>query len=392
MSYVLLGLLALAILASFVIAYVSARTWPIYQVVVVVMLFLATVAFFYLGARTLATHRSWRDLVQRQQQEIEQVHAQTIPLTGGTDAQGHRVSGKIPQLRNELETLAQARRGVYFDAIAESMKDGVVQLTLQPPKLPQPVDPNADPNAPAPPPEQPPAEQPGQPAEKAPFAHGLAANSVVFAFDSKPFAEGGRYLGEFKVTTAAEGSPAVQVQPNLPLTEAQMKRLQAAVKGTWTLYTTMPADDADVFAGLDDAARQALLPGETAAEYAKPDRELRDYHVFFHENHTQRMLLADSISKTQSNIERLNAATDEAKKEAAYRETEKTNLAGDLENFRREIEAIASYQQALEGQLAKVRAALRDTYIENRRAAAAIAIDQFQALEEINARAVANSP
>jgi hypothetical protein len=149
----------------------------------------------------------------------------------------------------------------------------------------------------------------------------------------------------------------------------------------------MPADDAGLFAGMDEAARKALLPAESVAEYAKVDRALRDYQTFFHENYVQRSLLADSIAKTSGKIERTGAATEEVKKEIGYRDAEKTGLTSDLEKFQLEVKAIAAYEKSVADELVKVRRELREMYIENRKAAAAIELDQFQAVEEINGRA-----
>ena len=50
MALVLEILLGVAILASFGIAYFSARTWRIYQVLLAEFLFLALVGFFWLSA------------------------------------------------------------------------------------------------------------------------------------------------------------------------------------------------------------------------------------------------------------------------------------------------------------------------------------------------------
>lgn len=424
MAYLLLGILVIGIVASIAVAFLSARTWPIYQVVLVVFVFLGAVVFFYLGARTLATHKAWRDLVRQRESELAQLESQTVPLVGGVDAQGHSVPGTIPQLQHELAMMASARGGVYYNVKANRIADGVVYVTLTPqgppppapeagmpgqpipeqpipeqpiPEQPIPEQPIPEQPVPGEPvPEQPVGEQPaaGEAAEKEAFAHGLDVNSVVYAFDQKPVSEGGWYLGEFKVKAASKGSPDVQLTPNLPLTEAQTKRLDAAVAGTWTLYTTMPVDDPAVFATLDDAARQGLLPADRVDEYAQLDRSLRDYQAFFHENYVQRSLLSDAISKTTTNIERTNAATGEVKNEIGYRETEKTNLTTDLERFQSEVNAIASYQKSVEGELTKVRAARREAYIENRRSALAIERDQFEDAAEIDRRseAAASSP
>ena len=383
MSYVLLAILALAIIGSFWVAYRSSQTWPIHQIVVVELIFLVSVAFFYLAARTLNTHKVWRDLVNSRKEQVASLESRLLPLRGGMGPQGHVVAGEIPELKHRLAMLTRARGGVYYNVSADSIENDVVQLTLRAPgeKVP-------DPNAPEEPaPEQPEPEEPGAAEEPAaPFAHGLIPDMVVFAFDSKPVSEGGRYVGEFKVVAAPENSPTVQIAPILPPDESQRKALEAAVGGAWTLYTAMPTDRAAVFAAMDDAARQALLPPESLAEYAQADRKLRDYQLFFHENYVQKLLLRDTIAKTTTNIERTQIATNEAVAEGKYRDNEKGKLQADLEKFHFEVQAIANYEKSLQRLLAQVRAELRATYIENRRAAMTLTREQLKAEEEIDRR------
>ena len=82
MALVLEILFGVAILASFFVAYMSAKTWPIYQAVLVAFLFLGSVAFFYLGARTLATHRYWRNQVKARETELLGLEGQLLALRG----------------------------------------------------------------------------------------------------------------------------------------------------------------------------------------------------------------------------------------------------------------------------------------------------------------------
>jgi hypothetical protein len=349
MALVLEILLGVAILASFFIAYMSARTWPVYQVVLLVFVFLGGVAFFYLGARTLATHRAWGTLVNNQKAEIERIETQTKELREGgpADAEGVRTPKGIRQLQQDWQKLTFDRGGVIYDAAVDGVKDGVVQLTLK----------SAD--------------------------HGLTVGTVAYAFGQGAIAEGGRYLGEFKVSLVGEDATKVQITPNLPLTEEQAKRL-AGAKGPLALYMRMPIDDAAMYAALDEPTRQKLLPAASLAEFAKADRKLRDYDQIFHEHFVQRSLLTDGINKLTANIERMTAATKEAEKEAAYRETEKTKLAADLEKFQHERKVIADYQQSLSKFYQQVRERLRATYLDNRRMADDLTAGQLRAADEID--------
>jgi hypothetical protein len=417
MAYVLLGILVLGLFASFFIAYMSSQTWPIYQTVLVVFVFIGALVFFYLGARTLATHKNWRNQYNRNREQVAQLEAQILPLTGGVEKQGTGLEGDIPRLKHELALAINARSGgVYYSVKAASQQNGVLQLTLSPPgTLPPPpkalptaageapaggevpaegeapVEAAAEqPPAEAPPADQPPAAAPGTdgaaPAEPVKFAHALVPNTVLFVFDQKSVADGGRYLGEFKVVEATADNPSVKIEPNLPLTESQAKRLETSVPGSLVLYTTMPPDNGLVFSKLAPAARQALLPPSVVEEYAKADRALRDYHAFFHENYVQRGLLADTIAQTTSNVQRIEAAAAETNKEAAFGEGEKVGLQSDLAKFQAEVKAIAAYEQSLKQLLAQVGTQLKATYLENRRAAESLTRAQLEAADEINRR------
>jgi hypothetical protein len=350
MALVLEILLGVAVLASFYVAYMSAKTWQVYQVVLIVFVFLSAVVFFNMAALTLATHRAWRTAVKQRESELASVtkQIQEIQGDGPVDANVPAPKG-IRQLKQELQKLATDRGGVFYDVAVAGVKEGVADLTLKSPE------------------------------------HGLVPGSVLFAFDQAKAEEGGRYQGEFKVVAVGEGEKAatVQLTPNLPLTEAQMQRL-AASKGPWTLYTTMPIDDAAVFANLDEKTKTALLPPASLSEYAAPDRKLRDYELLFHENYVQRSLLSDGISKVTTNIDRTTADVKEATEEIAYREMEKTSLQADLEKFQYERTQIAAYQKTLEKLFAELRDSLKSTFAKNKQWAAELTAAQWKGAEAIN--------
>lgn len=354
MALVLEIILGVMILASFVVAFMSAKHWPVYQVVLVVFVFLGTVGFFYLSARTLKTHQAWQSAVKRLETEIASTQAEIGLLRNGgpVDDKGQPNPQGIRQLLPELHALAGDRGGILTEVELVGVKDGVVQLKLKS------------------------------------AGHGLAPKMVLFAFDQAALADGGRYRGEFKVVSVAESGVNVEVAPNLPLSPAQMQALSGA-KGPWVMYTMMPIDDADLFAAMDEPTRAALLPAEKQAEFAKADRKLRDYEFFFHENFVQRSLLSDSISELNSNIARMTAATTEVGNEAGYRESEKKNLQSDLENMVREREAIVAYETTLRQMFDKVRDDLKQTYVTARKLAADLTTRQLKAAEEINQRTAA---
>lgn len=354
MALVLEILLGVAILASFFVAYMSARVWPVYQVVLVVFLFLSLVGFFYLAARTLATHQAWQTAYNKLQADLANVQKQTSELVDGgpTDENGQPNPKGIKQLQQDLQKLTIERGGVLFDVAVEGVSNDVLQLAL----------PSAD--------------------------HGLVPNVVLFVFDQTPRAEGGRYAGEFKVVAVGDDATKVQITPNLPLSKAQAERLKA-VKGPLAMYAAMPVDDPAEFAALDEATRGGLLPPGSVKEFAEATRKLRDYEQSFHESFVQQSLLADAISKLTNNIERMTAATQEAEKEAAYREGEKVKLAADLSKFEFEREAILKYRNSLEKLYQQVRDSLKATYLQNRQMAGDLTVRQLDAAAQIDARSSA---
>ncbi len=351
MALVLEILLGVAILASFFIAYMSARTWPIYQVVLVAFLFLGTVTFFYLSARTLKTHDSWRKVVNNARAEVERLERDTKLILEGTqpDAEGVIDPKGIRQLQQDMQKLTIDRGGVLYGVPVDGVADGVVQLTL------------------------------------ASTDHGLEPGMVTFVFNEVPRAEGGRYLGEFKVTQVGDDTTKVQIAPNLPLTPEQAERL-AATTGPLTLYMTMPIDDAAVFSALDDDARGALLPETSRDEFAKPDRALHDYEQYFHEHFVQVSLLNDAINKLNSNIARMTAATAEAEKEVAFRQNEQEKLTADLAQFEKEKQAIATYRDTLAQFHRGVVEKMKTSFVANRQMAAQITASQLRAAQEIDQR------
>ena len=74
--YVLIGLA----LASFVIAFFSARTWHWGYVIVVELIFLATMGFFLLASETVRINAVLRTQIKKDQKLLDKVDAQNDAL------------------------------------------------------------------------------------------------------------------------------------------------------------------------------------------------------------------------------------------------------------------------------------------------------------------------
>ncbi len=124
MGYVLLGILVLGLVATIVAAVMNSKVgasdlahlpghicWCSSSS--------ARGGFFYLGARTLAMHKNWRERYQSSQQQVAMLESQLLPLTGGMSPDGLGVEGEIPRLKREVSMAIDARGGgVYYDVKA----------------------------------------------------------------------------------------------------------------------------------------------------------------------------------------------------------------------------------------------------------------------------------
>ena len=219
-----------------------------------------------------------------------------------------------------------------------------------------------------------------------PVPHDIVSKMILFAFQKQSSAEGGKYLGEFKVTKGDGKTKTIEIAPNLPLTDQDRQRLSQA-KGPWTLYAVMPVDDAKLYAAMTPDERRTLFPEkspEGLAEYANPERPLRDYEYFFHKNSDERALLSATIATTQDNLRRIETAQKAADEDVKYRQGEKVALSADREKFLYEQKAIHAYFQSLQKKLTEVRADWTNSLSATIQTARKIQRIQIKAAEEID--------
>jgi hypothetical protein len=343
----------LLVLASFFLAYMASKSWRVYQVILVWFVFAASMAMVYLSARTLKTHQAWRSTYQAWQKAVDDVQRENVLIQGGVENGAEIVESGIDQLQAELHRAVAGRGTVWFNVTADKIdpKTGIGELTIE---YPQPND--------------------------------IVTKMLLFAFEQKPVADGGKYLGEFKVTKGDGTSKTIEIAPNLPLTDQDRQRL-AQAKGPWTLYAVMPVDDAKLYAAMTPEERRKLFPDkspEGLAEYASVDRPLHDYDYFFHKNADERALLAASIATTQDSLRRIAAAQKTADEDVTYREGEKVALQADREKFLYEQKAIRTYLKALQKKLVDVRAEWQNSLSATIQTARKIQRLQIKAAEEID--------
>lgn len=396
--YVLIGLA----LASFVIAYFSARTWHWGHVIVVVGIFLSTLGFFLLAAETLRINSVYRSATARKTDELQQVTARNEALEKGTDN-----ANIIAQLRSQTEPpvqmpedaesipgfaeldhqllLATRIRGRVWRKVAPAGIDaGAVRVAIE-----------------------------------APVPAGLNKDTVVYLFEDGPAQlpaadgqpQGKQYLGEFRVSEAA-GQQATLV-PVQPLDEFELRRL-AASRPPWVIYETMPPDRHAIFAGMTDEELKQKVPAQSVEEYlrhgkeataddddarklgldenGKPlppenlasaakvlyQRRLRDYAAEFDELSRRRVAMEVAKEAVDKDMKQLEVALASAEQLHDFREGEIQRLNTDLAGITKERQAIERHLAQVQQQLAKARELLTETLKRNSEMADELAAAQLR--------------
>ena len=343
-----MGYAAILILVSLsiLLAYLGWRAWPITNTVLAVLILWTSMGFFYLAARALKTHQYWGAQANQLEAELNRFTDENRKLASGDPV--NKTPG-VHQLSIRLTELTTDRGRIWYGATVDKVDGDTGGATVTVP---------------------------------APTPHNIVDKMVLFAFQSKPFETGGRYVGEFHVTSVKD--KALTLTPAQTLSAAEK---QAIGEGPWDLYSSMPLDDPAVFAGMTAAEKAKLPPpSDPNATWDNPKRELTDYALRFQQLHAERVAVAEAIKRVEHNIARTAIAIEETNRDIAARTGEQGNLQGDLDKFRRDLKVITDYQKTLTDQLAALRKQLGKVYAETNQLAAELKVLQLKAAEEINRR------
>jgi hypothetical protein len=379
----------LLFVASIVAAYFGARYWHWAHVTIVVLIFLAAVGFFVLASEVLRINAVLRKQANQLEIQLAQAKGNIAALVRGSKNtqvinQLLAIEVHVPEEAEEIPSigdlehrlhLATRLRGRVWRKVTPgefNPQTGTVAVTVE-----------------------------------APQPSGIEANKILFLFEEgKPTnpdpTQGAQYLGEFRVTEASEQQLSL-VSVN-QLDEVEKQRI-ANSRGPWALYETMPVDQLELFAGLDEKQLRKLLPEASVAEYirqgapAGPDddewhvvgydedgnqvgpenmdkavkkvyqRRLRDYAADFAELNRRRVMFLASIEAVTKDNERLQAAQSSAKKLEAFRLEEIRKLETDLAGVKKERKIIQQHLATVQQQLATASKLLDQAIAENRRLA-----------------------
>jgi hypothetical protein len=404
---ILYVLIALAV-ASFVVAFFSARSWHWGYVIVVELIFLSTIGFFLLASETVRINAVLRGQVKKTEKELDSVDAQNSALQNGSNNSAivGQLSGQDPPVKTSKDEQGEE----VLKSIADLDHELLIATRLRG-RIWRNVKPAGVPNA-----------QTGavNVAIAAPVPAGIKPQTVVHLFeegdvqppDAKGAPRGAQFLGEFTVATAA--AQQASLVPVLQMDEFERARL-AKSRGPWIIYETMPIDRHEIFAGKTDQQLQQLLPKKTVGEYIRdgkastPDddplrvvgfdengkplkpgdlskatkklyqRRLRDYAAEFDVLRRRRIAMLTEKDAIEKDIVRLTAAEDAAKKIQAFREDERAKLTSDLAGLTKERTAIEKHLADVNKLLARARQLTTDLMKRNDALAAELAARQLRA-------------
>jgi hypothetical protein len=341
----------------------------IWNKVLVGLIAVASIGFFYLGARTLKTDTYWRNLAAAQEARISQMAAENQELRDGVEREGQPPVLGLRALKVKLYKLLVDRRRAWFNCGTRVKKaDGSVEAVLTIDK---------------------------------PAPHGIVKQTVLYAFEDADAKQKGRYLGEFVVTDVADKQ--ITLKPAAEPTPRELDKI-AASKGPWTVYEIMPQDNREIFASFSDAEKKAILPAGSVAEYikdgkpaAKDDpkefvvngkyvRPLRDYEVLFHAEQEKRILLIDSIDAATRDKKLVQDALASAQVQVAACAKDITATKAELAKFEAQRKLVSDYLAKFQTTLDQVRAAVRQLIQDNQAKAGQIAEYQLKAAEQIDRR------
>src|SRR4051812_41745276 len=125
MLYVLIVLA----LASFVIAFFSARTWHWGYVVVVELIFLSTMGFFLLSAEVVRINAVLRTAIKKDQDTLSRVEDQNNALQNGTD--NGSIIGQLSGGETPVKTTKDDQGNEKIDSIAELDHELLISTRLR---------------------------------------------------------------------------------------------------------------------------------------------------------------------------------------------------------------------------------------------------------------------
>jgi hypothetical protein len=411
LTLVLQIVVALVVLVGLITIIMSIKNWHWAQMLLVLSLFFASIAVLVLGLEVFRIHKTFRKGMPALEKQIADVEEENRALERGTRDEllasrifpdglpfNMEAEGRMPAMdvwKQRLQVQARQRGRVWAGATPAGRVDaatGQVPVVIA-----------------------------------APRPHGLTQDAIVYVFEQGPPNPAApdrpaQYLGEFRVTAVTDNGVTLQsVQGLDPRTGGRLARSASTPGAVWKLYETMPMDNHEHFAGLNEQQLGQVLPTASLPEYlrhgtkATPDdderhragfdeegkrvgadnaakatewrydRQLRDYAYLFAELTRQRVVLLAQRAGLIEDNGRLKAANESALKLSAHRQREIAALKSDLEHMKGDRQVIENFLATVRQQLSRARELVVNLIQENDQLAQNLIEAQLAQLRTITA-------
>ncbi len=342
----------------------------IWNKILIGLIVVASLAFFYLSARMLKTHKYWGDLADKYETAIRNLRKENKNLKEG-EKSGDELKPGIEQVRAELDKLITNRHRVWYNCtptVDINKQTGALSIKVT-------------------------VDQPDPP--------GIRDRMILEVFEEAGVRQQGRYLGEFKVRSVADKQ--VSLEPAVKLLPRDVEKLSTA-KRLWTMYDTMPADNHEIFAQWKDEDKKAMLPAETVEQYIKNGqaaaeeepaehkaegkyvRPLRDYAVLFGAYRLKITVLIDLEQAAMRDLQLLEDTLADAKRQVQFYQKQVTVFQGIAAKFAHQRDAVKSHLEKLQEKLGAAKEAAEKFFKNNKAMAGQIAKIQLDATRRIDKR------
>jgi len=330
----------------------------IWNKILVALIGIAALAFFHAAARTVKTYKYWSEKVVAFEKKLDAVRADNISLkTADHEHPREDKTVGVQQLRSDLGRVLANRGRVWLNCqkqktMADKDNPGVLDVSV-----------SSD-------------------------EGGFTDKMLLYAFEDGDDQSPGKYLGEFHVK--AVGDKQITLASTTQMVSGLLKNV-ADSKAPWVLYEMMPTDEHEAFATLPEDMRkfvpeEFVKDGQTGPNGKTIVRDLRDYLAIFRSCEMYRTLFADRMESTLRDLKYLTAAGDEVKNQEAVVEKEKTQVSQEDQRARKERDAVASHEAALQRMLSFNQTAVQAAIAANVEYAKEIARRQKEAADLIDRR------
>ena len=269
------------VLLFILLAYVGAKAWQVWHVVLVVFVFLFACGALILTAATMKTQNRWRTEYQSHLTSLEREQQTQDRLRNGSL---DPLEPSVQELLGDVSRILIDRGRVWRNFRLAGIDQGTLTLDASNwgDRGLERIGLEALEDEDLAPPDEPPAAAAGA-AAAAPAPLGMGTGAIVFAFKEQPIQSlpaslrpylyeqsllpeqdvkglcklPSFYMGEYKVTSDPAADPrTITMVPTLPLSPSQVEQLQQD-DTTWVLYEVMPTDSHEALQGM--AAEQLRL-------------------------------------------------------------------------------------------------------------------------------------